>query len=66
MEVLWTHTYSSYNGQMVRYCVREAGSGIICLPQMEKEMVGGRTSQFLSHVTRGFKNMRLFLQEKED
>lgn len=51
MEVLWAHTYSSYNGQMVSYCGREAGSGVLCLPQMEKEMVGGRTSQFLSHVT---------------
>lgn len=40
MEVLWAHTYSSYNGQMVSYCVREAGSGVLCLPQMEKEMVG--------------------------
>lgn len=40
MEVLWAHTYSSYSGQMVSYCVREAGSGVLCLPQMEKEMVG--------------------------
>lgn len=34
LEVLWAHTYSSY-------CVREAGSSVICLPQMEEEMIGG-------------------------